>query len=184
MLPGVTQRVNTSYPRVDAILDEYRERIATDVPGYRNHIYRTLNYYAMLSATDDVPESVLVAAAFHDIGIWTARTFDYIGPSVAEALSWLEANTLEALAPEVRALIEHHHQVRRYSAAFASHVETYRRADLIDLSLGVQRFGLRRSAIASVKTAFPNEGFHRLLLRLAARQLLRHPLRPLPMLRW
>lgn len=178
------QRVNTNYPRVDAVLEVYRERIATDMPGYRNHVYRTLNYFAMLSTPQDVPESVLIAAAFHDIGIWTARTFDYIEPSVAEALSWLKANSLEALAPEVSALIEHHHQVRRYSAAFASHVENYRRADLIDLSLGVQRFGLPRSFIASVKAAFPNAGFHRLLLRLAARQLLRHPLRPLPMLRW
>jgi len=178
------QRVNTHYARVDAVLDGYRDKIAADASGYRNHVYRTLNYYAKLSGTEDVPESVLIAASFHDIGIWTARTFDYIGPSVAEALLWLEANSLDGLAPEVRALIEHHHKVRRYSAAFDSHVEAYRRADLVDLSLGLRRFGVPRSFIATVKAAFPNAGFHRLLLRLAARRFLRHPLKPLPMLRW
>lgn len=128
--------------------------------------------------------SVQIAAAFHDIGIWTAGTFDYLAPSVSEAQSYLDMQRLEDLEPQVRAMIEHHHKVRSYHAAFATLVENYRRADLIDLSLGARRYGLPIALVRSVKAAFPNAGFHRRLLSLAFRQLIREPWRPLPMLRW
>ena len=36
-------------------------------------------------------EKIAVAAVFHDLGIWTNHTFDYIAPSVALAREHLSA---------------------------------------------------------------------------------------------
>ena len=127
---------------------------------------------------------MLIASAFHDLGIWTDRTLDYIQPSIRHAQCYLKANVLEVMEPEVHALIEHHHKLRAYTDAFATSVDTYRRADLIDLSLGSVKFGVPAAFIASVKTVLPNAGFHRRLVELAARQFIRSPLHPLPMIRW
>jgi hypothetical protein len=55
---------------------------------------------------------------------------------------------------------------------------------VIDVSLGLLAFGLPRAWIKTVKSTFPNHGFHGMLLRQTARQFLRSPLKPLPMFRW
>lgn len=177
-------RITTCFPRVNTILDSYAAVLGGQARGYRNHVYRTLNYYAKLSGTDDVPDCVMIGAAFHDVGIWTDRTFDYIEPSLARARSYLSQLGLSDLEPEVVALIGHHHKLRAYTRAHAKHVESYRRADLIDVSLGAIRFGLPRSFVGLVKAAFPNAGFHPYLCRVALRHFVRRPWRPLPMLRW
>jgi hypothetical protein len=90
----------------------------------------------------------------------------------------------EHLGPEVAALISEHHKLRPFTGAYAATVEAFRRADLVDLSLGLLRGGLPASFVHAVKAAFPNAGFHRRLVQLTARQFLRTPWRPLPMLRW
>lgn len=123
-----------------------------------------------------------IAAAFHDIGIWTAATFDYLAPSVQQATIYLQQCNLAHLGPEVTALIEQHHKLSRYCGCFAS-VEVYRRADTVDVTLGLRRFGLSRSLVRDVQQAYPTLGFHRMLAQLAARQWLRTPWRPLPMVR-
>lgn len=178
------QRVITQFGRVSDILNSHGSSLGQEHLGYQNHVYRVLNYFAVLSGNDDVPEAVLIASAFHDLGIWTDHTFDYIEPSIRLARDYLKANDLEHLEPEVHALIEHHHKLRPYADAFSKSVEIYRRADLIDLSLGRIRFGLPASLIAAVGAVFPNAGFHRQLFRLAARHFMHAPLRPLPMVRW
>ena len=63
-------------------------------------------------------------------------------------------------------------------------MELFRRADLVDLSLGVARAGLPAGLVRAVKAAYPDAGFHARLLSLATKQFLKNPLRPLPMLRW
>lgn len=175
--------LQTSFTRVDEVLASYSSALGADHAGYRNHVYRVLNYFRALHGAA-VPEAVLVAAPFHDIGIWSARCFDYLEPSAREAAAYLQSVGLEHLAPEVRALIHEHHKIRRYTGPFAATVETYRQADHVDVSLGLLRFGLPAACIRSVKAAFPDAGFHWRLATLTARQLLRTPLRPLPMLHW
>ena len=86
--------------------------------------------------------------------------------------------------PEVQTIIEQHHKLTRYRGPFERAVETFRRADLVDVSLGLVRFGLPPSQVRAVRKAFPNAWFHRRLLVLTARQFLRDPLRPLPMMLW
>ena len=88
------------------------------------------------------------------------------------------------LASEVRLLIVEHHKLLPYKGPYASSVESYRSADLVDVSLGMVRFGMTRSYVKSVKKAFPNRGFHWRLVTLTVRQFLRSPFRPLPMIHW
>jgi putative acetyltransferase len=58
----------------------HREALGHDLPAYENHVVRVLRFVAALGG--ELSEPLVVAAAFHDLGIWTARTFDYLEPSV------------------------------------------------------------------------------------------------------
>ncbi len=172
------------FPLVEDILDSFSGDLGPDLQRYRNHVYRDLNYFAALHASDrPVPETVQIAAAFHDIGIWTDGTLDYLNPSVAQAHRYLHRQGLESCAPEVETLILEHHKIRPYQGCHAN-VETFRKADQIDVSRGLLRLGIGRSLVHEAHLVFPTLGFHRLLAKLALRQFLRTPLRPLPMFRW
>ncbi len=180
-----TLHVATGFAQVEELIDAFAPALGGDLAAYHNHVCRVLNYYvALRPPADDLPEAVMVAAAFHDLGIWTARTFDYLEPSMRLAQAHLSSLGREHMGPEVALLIVEHHKLRPYTGPHAATVEAFRRADLVDLSLGLVRSGLPTSFVHAVKAAFPNAGFHRRLVQLTVRQFLRTPLRPLPMLRW
>lgn len=64
-------------------------------------------------------------------------------------------------------------------------VETFRLGDRVDVFRGlVIGTELHRADVDEVIGALPYGGFHTFLLHSAAKWTLRHPLRPLPMLRW
>lgn len=173
------------FPVTDQILTSFALAIGPDLQGYRNHIYRVLNFYCALNGTDGSPaEAVQIAAAFHDLGIWTDDTLDYLPPSVALAIHYLESRQRADLIDEVSALILEHHKVRPYRSSHATTVEAFRQADLVDVSLGLISFGVPRAFIKAVQSTFTDHGFHGMLMRLSVRQLIRSPLRPLPMFRW
>jgi len=177
--------VQTSFPLVDEILHAHSRDLGKDLPGYRNHVCRVLNYFSALSRpSGGIPDSVLIAAAFHDIGIWTDKTFDYLEPSIDRSSAYLATCQCQHLAPEIGAVISQHHKIRPYRSEFAPNVEAFRRADLVDVSIGAVRFGLPGEFVRAVKTEFPDAGFHWKLVTLTARQFLRTPLNPLPVLRW
>ena len=174
-----------AFPLVDDILASHRDALGPDLAGYRNHVTRVLHFlFAIEPQLRDAGDQILIAAAFHDLGIWTARTFDYLAPSSRLALDCLIACGLAPLWPEVDLIIQQHHKLRSYRGPFSPSVESFRRADLVDLSLGLIRFGLTSRFIHSVRDALPNAHFHARLLALTGQQLLRSPLRPLPMIRW
>jgi hypothetical protein len=173
------------FPVTDEILTSFALAIGTELQGYRNHIYRMLNFYCAVSGIQGLPsDAVQIAAAFHDLGIWTDNTLDYLPPSVHLARHYLDSQQRQDLSEEVSALILEHHKVRPYRSAHAATVEPFRQADLIDVSLGLVRFGVPRVFIKTVQSTFPDHGFHWMLIRLSARQFIRSPLRPLPMFRW
>lgn len=175
--------VCTSSPLLDEILRPFRARIGEDFTGYRHHAYRVLNFCRALGE-GDVPEPLVVAAAFHDIGIWTHHTFDYLEPSAAEAGHYLCAHGRNDRVEEVQSVIRTHHAIRPCRGTHAAQAEIFRRADLTDVSLGTIRFGTPKRFVAEVRRVFPDAGFHWRLVRLTGRQFLRTPLTPLPMLRW
>ncbi len=176
--------IRTRFPVVDAVMERFSDALGRDRTGYFHHVVRLLNFYRALSPDGDCPDEVVVAGAFHDLGIWTAGTFDYLAPSVQQARACLESEGHDAWLPEVQAIIEQHHKLTRYRGPLERTVETFRRADLVDVSLGLVRFGLSSAQVREVRRAFPNAGFHRRLLALTVRQFLRDPLHPLPMMRW
>jgi len=173
-----------TFPLTDEIIAAFATELGGDFTAYRNHVCRGLNFFAALSGEVSPPPAVLIAAAFHDLGIWTHHTLDYLPPSIELAGTYLRENGLLALEPEVRAIIHEHHKVFPYKGPHAATAERFRQADLIDLSVGTFRFGLSRAFVRAVRGAFPNAGFHRRLVALTAQRLPHHPLNLLPMFHW
>ena len=170
---------------LDDLLNAHASEIGGDLTAYTNHTYRVLNFCVALAGRHtDVVEKVAIAAAFHDIGIWTAGTFDYLGPSMAAASTYLTQSGRGAWLREIRQTILDHHKVRRYREYPDWLVEPFRRADWIDVTLGVRRFGLPRSLVREAYAAWPSAGFHGRLVQLSLGRLRRHPTSPLPMVRW
>jgi hypothetical protein len=156
-----------------------------DFIAYRNHVYRVVNLCLAIAGAGDraALEKIAVAAVFHDLGIWTNRTFDYIAPSVVLARQYLLTGAQADWLPEIEAMIVDHHTITSSGPSRASLVEPFRRADWIDVSRGLRTFGLPRSFIASVFTVWPSAGFHWRLVELTFDRFLKHPLTPLPMVR-
>jgi hypothetical protein len=178
-------KVLTVIATLDAILARHAGEIGADFEGYRNHAYRVANHcLAQRPADDIVTEKVAIAAAFHDLGIWTDQTFDYLEPSVALATAYLAEAGRDAWIPEIAAMIREHHKITHYRGDPGWLVEDFRRADWIDVTLGVLTFGMPRGFLREVQAAWPDAGFHRLLVRLELRHLGKHPLNPIPVLRW
>lgn len=172
-------------PQIESILDDWRDGIGGEFAGYRGHVYRVFNICLRLHDCDaEARRKLAIALAFHDIGLWSARTVDYVPPSEAEAVAWLGRNGLGAWADEIALMIRMHHRVRRWRDPATPLVEVMRRADLVDFSRGVYRAGLPRAYLAVLGKTIPNAGFHRFLMRGARDWFLRHPLRPPPFLRW
>ena len=177
-------QIEMKFPLVDEILAPWRWRLGKDYDGYRNHVIRMLNFCISLHPlSDEARQKLLIAGAFHDLGIWSDDTVDYLGPSVALAQKYLREQGLEAWSDEIGDIINFHHKLTAYDGAFEL-AEVFRQGDLVDFSKGMVKFGLTREYIGRVKSIIPNAGFHKRLLQLSLRQLSRHPLNPLPMMKW
>lgn len=175
----------TTLPTVEEVLDDHASELGHDLIAYRNHVYRVVNLcLAMVGDSRVEPEKIAVAAVFHDLGIWTNNTFDYIAPSVTLAREHLAARGMADWIPEIEAMIVDHHKVTPSRANPQSLVESFRRADWIDVTRGLRRFGLQRSVIAAVAATWPSAGFHRRLVELTIDRFIQHPLTPLPMVKW
>jgi hypothetical protein len=172
---------------LEGVLESHAGALGGDLVGYRNHTYRVVNLHmALAPCADAALEKVALAAAFHDLGIWTARTFDYLAPSIGLACAHLECAGHGEWRDNVAGMIREHHKIRRYrgSDASAESIETFRQADWIDVSLGALTFGLDRSRIAAIRARWPNAGFHRRLMQLTFKRLRSNPLSPIPVLKW
>lgn len=176
--------MDTRLTLLDDILADWREVIGDDFDGYRNHCQRMVNCCLALRACSDVErQKLMIAAAFHDIGIWTANTLDYLPPSVTPAMQYLKDKGLEAWSEEISLMITEHHKLSAYDDPRFPLVELFRQGDLVDFSLGFIRYRLPRKFLRQLKREFPNAGFHKRLLQLASSWFVRHPLNPAPMMK-
>lgn len=173
----------TSVPTIDEVLRDHASELGRDFTAYRNHAYRVVNLCAAIVEDRGGLEKIAVAAVFHDLGIWTNKTFDYIAPSVALAREYLAAHDRAAWVAEVERMIADHHKITPSRADRESLVEAFRRADWIDVTRGLRTFGLPRPLIRSVLAGWPNAGFHRRLVQLTLERFRTHPLTPLPMVK-
>jgi hypothetical protein len=170
---------------IDGILAAWKPAIGAEFAGYRNHVVRMAAFcFALRECSAEERRKIQIAACFHDIGIWTAHTLDYLQPSVRPAREYLAHHGLDDWSEEIEAMILQHHKLRRVTAAPSALVELFRQGDLVDFSLGLVRFGLPRASVRQMRRRHPNAGFHKTLARLAARWVIRHPLNPAPMMRW
>ena len=170
---------------LDEILADWRETIGDDYDGYKNHVSRMIHFCLALGEfNEEEQEKIIIAGAFHDIGIWIEDTVDYIPPSVPPALAYLEDRKLEAWSTEIGLMITEHHKLREYKDPDYPLVEIFRKGDLVDFSFGLFRFGLPKAYIQQVKDKYPNADFHKNLGKRAAKWFVRHPLNPAPMMKW
>lgn len=174
--------VKTDIPLIDEILAAHKNELGKDLAGYRNHVYRMVNFcFAQGEFDAEQREKIVIAGSFHDLGIWTGDTFDYLPPSVELAEEYLDRNGMNDWRSEICDMIDLHHRVRQNPAPLT---EVFRKGDLVDFSLGIIKCGVAGDHVRAVKRQFPNEGFHKQLVRRAGRWFCRHPLNPVPVLKW
>jgi hypothetical protein len=174
-----TADIVTAHPIVEAVLDRHRDALGDDRATYGNHVYRCINYQQLLLGAA-IPDVAALAWAVHDLGIWTAGTFDYLTPSAdlaaqhADEFGIMDIDRLQTL------ITEHH----RLSPTDDQLTETFRQADLVDVSRGLLRNHIERPVVRAVVDRLPYHGFHVFLAKGLSGYAARHPLRPLPMMRW
>jgi hypothetical protein len=172
-------------PLLDALLAPHVTALGRDAAGYRNHTYRVVNLGWSAGGGDEAAfQRLVIAAAFHDLGIWSARSFDYIAPSRALARAHLKTIEREPWIDAVDRMIDNHHRVRRISMDRDEEGERFRRADWADVSCGLLQGGFDADLLDCVRRTFPSHGFHCGLARRALCRAFTHPFDPLPMLRW
>lgn len=166
---------------IEELLCRFYPVLGKDYPKYRNHVYRVFLNCLLEDARQGQQEKYAIAAVFHDIGIWTASTIDYLQPSIAQLEEYLAQSKKETWTDEITLMIYWHHKITRYNGLYWQTVENFRKADWIDVTLGIGVFGDKRKHIGQYRRMFPNSGFHRFLLRRILRNWLAHPWHPLPM---
>ena len=174
----------TQIPILDSLLGHYTSALGGDFEAYRNHVYRVASLCVAQSSHDvEQVEKISIAAVFHDLGIWTDGTFDYLLPSVNLARAHLADSGRSDWTPEITEMILWHHKVSRYRGNPHWLVEPFRRADWADVSMGLITFGLPRTLVREVLSTWPSKGFHKRLFQLELRRLRTHPWHPLPMVK-
>jgi hypothetical protein len=177
-------KMQTQAPILDGILESWRAPLGGDFAAYSNHCYRVLNFcLAFCGESAETVSKVSIAVAFHDLGIWTDHTYDYLAPSKQLARAYLAKSNQGAWSEEIETMIEQHHRRRKYKANHGWLVEPFRKADWIDVTRGRLKFGLPSAFVAETLSKFPNAGFHKRLIALTKQRLKTHPFSPLPMMR-
>ena len=174
----------TDVEPIDIILSNFKPVLGDAYQPYRSHAVRVCEIAKLLNPEVFVEEKFAVAAAFHDLGIWVNQTWDYLKPSEQMACDFLEKENKSEWKNEITAMIHHHHKLSSYKGEDLPTVELFRKADLVDFSAGLIRFGLKREQYKDLVRDFPMEGFHRELARHFWGHLKRNPLSPFPMVRW
>lgn len=164
------------------MLEAHAAELGDDLTSYRNHAYRVANLCLAFSSGGLAQlERIATAAVFHDLGIWTDHTFDYLHPSVRLARAHLIGLGKEEWTPGITEMILQHHKISPYRGDRL--VEQFRCADWVDISKGLITFGLSRKRVNEILAMWPDAGFHKRLVLLGLRRLLTHPWNPLPMVR-
>lgn len=164
---------------IDTILNTYRLALGKNFEPYRNHVYRVYNFAVTTSNSKKDLEKLAIVAAFHDIGIWTNNTFDYLEPSAKLAREYCRKQNLSFYdINDVAVMINNHHKLSKVESSALA--EIFREADLIDLTLGLVQKGRKRDRIRLIRNLFPNKGFHLFLVKLFFKNLITNPIHPFP----
>jgi hypothetical protein len=169
-----------THPTIESIFLKYKSILGKDYTKYRNHVYRVFLNCMLIDPTKSNEEKYAVAAVFHDIGIWTNNTLDYLNPSIEHATKYLVENNKQHSINEIAQMIYAHHKTGVYKGEHAT-VENFRKADYMDVTLALFTYGFDKKKIIENRKKFPNCGFHFFLVKNITKNFFRHPLHPLPM---
>ncbi|MDI3320361.1 HD domain-containing protein [Pinibacter soli] len=165
---------------IEDILNSFYPVLGNDYEKYRNHVYRVFLNCKMIDNSHENEWKYSVAAVFHDIGIWTNNTIDYLQPSMEQAKNYLICENKQAFVDELMQMIYWHHKQSAYKGEYKT-AEVFRKADYIDVSLGLITFGYSSKEISNIRKLLPNKGFHFFLIKRITKNLFKHPSNPLPM---
>lgn len=165
---------------IDSILESYRSVIGKDYKTYNNHVYRIYHLSLSMDSNPVNQDKYAIAAAFHDLGIWT-DSFDYLEPSIKMSNQYLIENKLENWAKEIELMIDNHHKRSFYKGKYSKTIETFRRADWLDVTMGLKMYDVKKDVFMSIKKQYPINGFHWFLVKQSTKYFFKHPLNPLPM---
>eukprot|EP00283_Hemiselmis_rufescens_P016166 CAMPEP_0173441468 /NCGR_PEP_ID=MMETSP1357-20121228/23975_1 /TAXON_ID=77926 /ORGANISM="Hemiselmis rufescens, Strain PCC563" /LENGTH=213 /DNA_ID=CAMNT_0014407053 /DNA_START=55 /DNA_END=693 /DNA_ORIENTATION=- len=163
----------TSHPTLDAILGEHKDVIGMQYDGYRNHCLTVMNLAKRRmgdTLSEEQDDVLAVAAAFHDIGLWTDGRIDYLEPSIARMEEYAKRTGREKHVKLLRDTIYYHHKV--FPAALASMdplIGAFQAADSSAFTFGLLPFDMSTPYRAAVGKALPNKGFHNFLVGRTAR---------------
>ena len=163
------------------ILDPYRNDLGKDFEKYKNHVHRVFAICLELDKTKSNVEKYAIASVFHDLAIWTDKTFDYLAPSISLASNYLNISDQSDLTNEIQVMIDMHHKITKYKGEYEPTVETFRRADWIDVTRGKKLFGLQKVTYIKIKDQYPFLGFHKFLVTQSIQHFFNSPFNPLPM---
>jgi hypothetical protein len=147
-----------THPLAEEILESHRYRAHGDDVGfdaYKAHVYRVLNFARALSEDGpDRDDKLAIAVSFHDLAAFD--TLDYLVPSIVAQDAWLQRTGRTQWSAELAVMVAEHHRFTRYAAPrpHAVLVEAMRRADLVDVSQGLVRFGLPGAFVKEVRGSF------------------------------
>lgn len=166
---------------INQVLEKNASYLGKQYDTYRNHVYRVFLLCQQLDDDEVNIEKYAIASVFHDLGIWTHKSFDYLDPYIQLARDYLGRVGQEEWADEISIMIDMHHKRSRYIGEYETTVETFRRADWIDVTKGRKSYKVERKEIAKINDTYPNLGFHRFLVVETIKNLFKSPLNPLPM---
>jgi hypothetical protein len=120
-MPPVMIDVVQNHPLVEEILDSHRDHASGDERGwasYRGHVYRVFNMArAIVSDSDDRDDKLAIAAAFHDIDVFSS--LNYLGPSIRTMDAWLQRTGRVEWADELAVTVAKHHHLTPYRGRHA-----------------------------------------------------------------
>jgi hypothetical protein len=102
---------------IDEILGAFSGALGPAKRAYHGHAYRVFNCARWLLGTSREDRTLAIASSFHDLGIWSDHTFDYLAPSIARATEYVATRQSSGPAAvdsnTVARIIAQHHRLRR-----------------------------------------------------------------------
>lgn len=100
---------------------------------------------------------------------WTDKSLAYLEPSALRAKKSAENKYTTEELDMIENIIVNHHKVTDFQGPNANVVNAARKADWIDASFGIVRFGMPKDIVGKVSAEIPNAGFHYTLMEVGPR---------------
>lgn len=169
---------------IAALLLPFRAALGHNYQPYCNHATRVYHIALAMRSLDAIAtEKLAIACAFHDLGIWTANTWDYLQPSEELCAAYLRQNGKADWTEEILQMIHQHHKLLPYAGPHQPMVELFRKADLVDFSQGIIRFSCSKQHYRQLVIDHPYLGFHGILMQQFMHHMKQRPWNPFPMLK-